>query len=111
MSTLDEVRELALALPGTTEAPAYGTPAWRVRGKPFARIREDDVLVLWVADLGEKEMLIASDPAKFLTVPHYDGYAMVLVRMSAVDREELGELLTDAWRNRAPKRLLAELDS
>jgi hypothetical protein len=110
MATLDDARELALALPATTERPSYGTPAFRVKDKPFARLREDDVLALWVSDLGEKEMLIRAEPEKFFTVPHYDGYAMVLVRLSSVDREELGELLTDAWRNRAPKRLLAELD-
>ena len=110
MATLDDAREIALALPGTTERPSYGTPAFRVNDKPFARLREDDVLALWVADLGEKEMLIRAEPEKFFTVPHYDGYAMVLVRLSAVDHEELGELLTDAWRTRAPKRLLAELD-
>src|SRR5215213_5952346 len=111
MATLDDARELALALPATTERPSYGTPGFRVRDKLFARLREDDVLVLWVADLGEKEMLIGSDPEKFFTVPHYDGRAAVLVRLSALDRTELGELLTDAWRLRAPKRLLAELDS
>ena len=110
MATLDDARELALALPETTERPSYGTPGFRVKDKLFARSREDDVLVIWVADLGEKEMLVRSDPEKFFTVAHYDGHASVLVRLSAVDREELGELLADAWRARAPKRLLAELD-
>jgi hypothetical protein len=65
---------------------------------------------VWVADQGEKEMLIRAEPDKFFTVAHYDGHPSVLVRLSAVDRDELGELLTDAWRARAPKRLLAELD-
>jgi hypothetical protein len=81
-----------------------------VKDRLFARSREDDVLVVWVADLGEKEMLVRFDPEKFFTVPHYDGHASVLVRLSAVDRGELGELLADAWRARAPKRLLADLD-
>jgi hypothetical protein len=111
VATLDDVRELVAALPGTSERPSYGTPGFRVRDKLFARIREDDVLVVWVADLGEKEMLIGADPAKFFTVEHYDGHPTVLVRLSAIDRTELGELLTDAWRLRAPKRLLAELDA
>ena len=111
MATLDDARELALALPATTERPSYGTPGFRVKDKLFARSREDDVLVVWVADLGEKEMLVRSEPDKFFTVPHYDGHASVLVRLSAVGREELGELLTDAWRTRAPKRLVAELDA
>ena len=86
MATLDDARELALALPATTERPSYGTPGFRVKDKLFARSREDDVLVVWVADLGEKEMLVRSEPDKFFTVPHYDGHASVLVRLSAVDR-------------------------
>jgi hypothetical protein len=110
MATLGDARAIALALPGTAEKPSYGTPGFRVQDKLFARLREDDVLVVWVADLGEKEMLIRAEPEKFFTAPHYAGHASVLVRLSAVDREELGELLTDAWRARAPKRLLAELD-
>ena len=60
--------------------------------------------------LGEKEALIAADPETFFTTPHYDGHPMVLVRFDAVDVDELTELLTDAWRMRAPKRLRDELD-
>jgi hypothetical protein len=111
MTTLDDVRAIALALPATTERPSYGTPGFRVRDRLFARLREEDVLVVWVADLGEKEMLLSSQPATFFTIPHYDGHPSVLVRLSAVDLAELRELLTDAWRARAPKRLLAELDA
>jgi hypothetical protein len=110
MATLDDARSIALALPSTVERSSYGTPGFRVRDRLFARLREDDVLVVWVADLGEKEMLLRSEPAKFFTVAHYDGHPSVLVRLSAVDRTELRELLTDAWRARAPKRLLAEHD-
>jgi hypothetical protein len=110
VATLDDVRELVAALPATEEKPSYGTPGFRVKDKLFARLREDDVLVVWVADLGEKEMLLRSEPEKFFTVAHYDAHASVLVRLSAVERDELGELLTDAWRLRAPKRLLAAFD-
>ena len=56
-------------------------------------------------------MLIAADPAEFFTEPHYDGYPAVLVRLDAIDEDELTELLTDAWRAAAPRRLLAELDA
>ena len=108
MSTLDDARAIALALPATTERASYGTPGFRVGDRLFARLREDDVLVVWVADLGEKELLLRSEPGKFFTVAHYDGHASILVRLSAVDPDELAELLTDAWRARAPKRLLAE---
>jgi hypothetical protein len=105
VSTLDDVREIVASLPETIEKPSYGTPGFRVRDRLFAREREDGLLVVFVADLGEKEMLLRSEPEKFTTTPHYDGHASVLVRLAEVDREELRELLTDAWMARAPKRL------
>jgi hypothetical protein len=112
MTTADDVRELALSLPATTERPSYGMPGFRVKDKLFARIREEgDVLVLWCGSLDEKEFLIGAEPAKFFTTPHYDGHALVLVRLSEVDREELAELLEESWRLRAPKRLVAERDA
>jgi hypothetical protein len=80
-----------------------------VRDKLFARIRpEDDSVVVWCADVGEKEALIASEPDKFFTMPHYDGYPTVLVNMNGVS--DLTEALTESWRLRAPARLLAEFD-
>jgi hypothetical protein len=110
--TEDDVRRLALSLPATTEKPSYGTPGFRVKDKLFARIREEgDVLVVWCEDLDEKDALISAEPEKFFTTPHYDGYPTVLVRFGAVDPDELLELLTDAWRVRAPKRLRAAFDA
>jgi hypothetical protein len=109
MVTEDDVRRVALSLPATSEKPSYGTPGFRVKDKLFARIREEgDVLLVWVSDLGEKAALIASEPDKFFTTPHYDGHDTVLVRFAAVDVQELTELLTDSWRRRAPKRLAAD---
>lgn len=63
MVTERDVREIALSLPATEERPCYGTPGFRVKDRLFARIREEgDVLVLWCADEGEKEFLIAAEP-------------------------------------------------
>ena len=93
MVTEDDVRRVALSLPETIEKPSYGTPGFRVKDKLFARIREEgDVLVVWCADLDEKEALLLSDPATFFTTPHYDGHPTVLVRFGAVDLDELREL-------------------
>lgn len=112
MASEADVRAVALALPATTEKPSYGTPGFRVKDMLFARIREEgDVLVVWCDDEGEKHALIASEPDKFFTTPHYDGHASVLVRLGAIDVEELTELLTEAWRVRAPKKLVVEFDS
>jgi hypothetical protein len=106
------VRAVALSLPGTTEKPSYGTPGFRVRDRLFARIREEgDVLLVWVADEGEKSGLVASEPEKFFTTAHYDGQPIVLVRFPAVDEAELRELLTTSWLLRAPRRLAAEFDA
>lgn len=112
-ATEDDVRELALALPATVEKPSYGTPGFRVKDKLFARIwdgDEDDVLVLWLGSVDEKEGLIAADPDRFFTTAHYDGHPHVLLRLAAVGRDELADLLEDAWRARAPQRLVAERD-
>ncbi|MFC5816434.1 MmcQ/YjbR family DNA-binding protein [Nonomuraea harbinensis] len=112
MATEDDVRRLALALPETGEKSMYGTPAFYVRGKWFARMREEpDVLAVPVPSEEEKLELTAARPGAFFTTPHFDGYAVVLVRLPEVDEEELGELLTDAWRLRAPKRLVAAFDA
>ncbi|MEJ7771181.1 MAG: MmcQ/YjbR family DNA-binding protein [Geodermatophilaceae bacterium] len=112
MVTEDDVRKAALSLPETNEKPSYGMPGFRVRTKGFARLHEEPgVLMLWCADLSEKQALIASDPEAFFTTPHYDGYSSVLVRLTEIDEDELIDLLTSAWRSRAPKRLLDEFDS
>lgn len=111
MVTEDDVRRMALALPETSERSMYGTPAFYVKARWFARIREEgDVLVVPVEAEEHKHELIAAAPGTYFTTPHYDGYAAVLVRMGEVGPDELGELLTDAWRLRAPKRVLAAFD-
>ena len=83
-------------------------PGFRVKDKGFLRIRSEAEgwLVVFVEDLGEKELLLASDPEKFHTTPHYDGYPTVLVELAAVDEQELTELIVDSWRIKAPKRVL-----
>jgi hypothetical protein len=100
MASEADVRELALALPDTIEKSSYGTPGFRVRDRLFARIREEGVLVVWCESLEEKDFLIEGDPEKFFTTPHYDGYANVLVRLEAIDRGELAELLAESARVR-----------
>ena len=72
-----------------------------------------DTLLVLVENAGkgiEKDFLLRADPERFFTTPHYDGHPSVLVRLDAVERDELAELLTDSWRVRAPKRLAASLE-
>ena len=67
-------------------------------------------VVVRVANQSEKEMLLKSDPEKFFTEPHYNGFPAILVRLPAIDVDELAELLTDAWRCQAPRALVREFE-
>jgi hypothetical protein len=121
-----DVRRIALSLPEVTEETDHPFAfavragkkdkgfvwAWAERvtpGKP--RVHNPDVLAVRVANLGEKELLLASDADKFFTEPHYNGFPAVLVRLAAVEVDELAELVTDAWRCQAPKKLVKEFDA
>lgn len=111
MADEQDVRRLALELPATVERPSYGTPGFRVKDKLFARLHEEPgVLVLWCESAHDKQALMAQRPEAFFSPPHYEGHDLVLVRLERVSLEELSELLADAWRLRAPARLVAELD-
>ena len=110
--TWDDVVEIGTRLPGVEVGTSFGTPALRVRGKGMCRMRSNPrALVLRVADLGEREALLQGQPAVFFSIPHYDGHPSVLVRLEVVDPVELAELLEEAWRLRAPKRLIARHDA
>ena len=120
MADLDE---LALALPQTTkEVSDDGRPSYRVHGKlvccqrgrradaldPETGERLDDVLMFRVADLDVKDLLLGDDRGIYFTTPHFDGYPAVLVRipqLARLDRDELGDLVAEAWLTRAQKRV------
>lgn len=110
MITYDDVREIALTLPGSYEQPSHGgQPSWRTKPRMFAWIREDpEALVVWVDSIEEKQLLIENDPRTFFTTDHYDGYPVVLVRLDVVDRDEAAELIAESWAERAPKKLVKE---
>ena len=113
MATEDDVREIALALPEVTEDQWYRTPAYKVAGKGFLRLRAEAEggLVVFMPDLGEKEALLAANPKVYYTTPHYDGYPIVLVNLAEVDLTELRELITESWRIKAPIRLRKSFDA
>jgi hypothetical protein len=105
----DDVVEVGSRFPGVEVTTSYGTPSLKVRRKFMCRLRTDpDALVVRVVHLGEKEALLQGYPDAFFTTPHYDGYPAVLVRLEAVDPTELAELIEEAWRIQAPKKLVAE---
>jgi hypothetical protein len=115
----NDLCRLALALPHVAEIDSDGFD-FRVGGKGFVwsypvrlpgqprRIRAD-IAVLYVGDEAEKQALLLGEPDKFFTTPGYDGLPLVMLWLSKVDRERLAELVTDAWRMRAPSELAADL--
>jgi hypothetical protein len=119
MATQADVRRIALSFPETEESRERFAFSVRTKDKPkgFAwvwmervepkkpRVPNPAVLAVRVANLAEKDLLISTEPAKFFTEPHYNGYPAVLVRLSAVTAKELRELLADAWRCLAPREL------
>ena len=132
MATMEDLDELALAMPqATKEVSDDGRPTYLVHGKMFCFHRGrrpdavdavtgerlDDVFVFRVEDLDVKELLLADARGIFFTTPHWNGYAAVLIRipdLGRLDRDELRELVIDAWLTRAQKRVakawLAEHD-
>ena len=112
MADADDVRRVALALPHTEEIDSDGFD-FRVGGRGFVwsyperlpgrpRVIRTDVAVLYVGDEAEKQALLLGEPELFFTAPGYDGLPLVMLRLPAVDVDRLAELITDAWRMRAP---------
>ncbi|MGA3354122.1 MAG: MmcQ/YjbR family DNA-binding protein [Acidimicrobiales bacterium] len=123
MADWDDVRRLVLALPETSERESRGNAQWRVKDKLFVwerplrkpdlealgdRAPEGPVLGAMVADLGEKQALLAEASGVFFTTPHFNGYAAVLVHLERISIEHLEQVVVEAWLARAPTRLVEE---
>lgn len=111
MVTFDTVLSLALALPEAEEGTSYGTPAFKIRGKLFARLREEGDVLVVKAEIGHREALIASQPETYFVTPHYQDYPYVLVPLPAANEAELADLFADAWAMAAPKRLAVSFEA
>jgi hypothetical protein len=121
MADQDDVRRIALSLPGAHEDPnrfAFTVEnkgkhkgfawVWLERLEPKRpRVPNPGVLAVRVRNEADKAMLLAGDSERFFTEPHYDGFPAVLVRLRAVTRPQLRKLLADAWRCQAPRALVA----
>ncbi|MEV8531816.1 MmcQ/YjbR family DNA-binding protein [Streptomyces sp. NPDC051211] len=105
--TAEDVRVIALSLPGSSEQLAWGMPTFRVGGKMFAALGDDDTTVGVKCPKEDRAELIAAEPDKFfLREGHDDNYAWLRVRLTAVEgTAELRAILADAWHQAAPKRL------
>jgi hypothetical protein len=103
------VRRLILALPGIEDGVSYGMPSFKLAGKFFARLRDDDtVLVLHLRSFEDRDGLLEHERSAFFTTDHYRNYPTVLVRLARVRQALLKEVLADAWRRAAPRKLLKE---
>ncbi|MBA2698804.1 MAG: MmcQ/YjbR family DNA-binding protein [Nocardioidaceae bacterium] len=120
MADAGDVRRLALALLHVAENESDGFD-FRVAGKGFVwsyperrpgkpRLIRTDIAVLYVGDEAEKQALLLGEPKVFFTTRGYDGWPLVMLRLAEVDVERLRELVTDAWRMRAPDAFVGDFD-
>ena len=125
-ATPEDVDEICRALPEVELGVSWGDrPTYKVRGKGFLLHRAphktavdpetgelyDDLLVISTADSADKEALVSDERLPFFTIDHMRSYNAVLVqasRLGEIERDELAEIITDAWASRAPKRLARE---
>jgi hypothetical protein len=111
--TLDDVHEIAMGFPGVAEGTSYGTRAWRV-GKKFmmrAKERMEDVLVVGVDNLDEKELLLEQAPDLYFTTDHYNGYPALLMRVNRMGKRELTAFIERIWRRSATAKMIAAFDA
>jgi hypothetical protein len=124
VATIDDAAELALALPDVTESERHGNRTWFVARKAFAWERpfsqadlrrfgeqtppDGPILAVRVADLGEKEAVLAAQPEAFFTISHFDGYSAVLIQLRKVSAPALREAVTDGWLACAPPALVSQ---
>ncbi|WP_409345534.1 MmcQ/YjbR family DNA-binding protein [Paenibacillus sp. MBLB4367] len=102
---LETVRRIAEKLPAVTEGTSYGTPSFKVGGKFFARLREDGETLALKLGYEMREFLMLSNPDVYFITDHYLHYPAILIRLPAVDPDELREHIIHAWRYNAPKKI------
>lgn len=124
MVTIEDVAQIALALPQVTVGERFGNRTWLIGKKGFAWERPfskadikrfgvetppaGPIIATAVEDLHEKEAVLAANPKAFFTIPHFDGYAAVLIQLNKVGKRALREAIVDGWLACAPPKLADE---
>jgi hypothetical protein len=124
MVELEDVARMALALPEVTEGERRGSRTWSVAGKGFAWERpfskadirrfgdtkppDGPILAVRVADLAEKDAVLAANPRAFFTIPHFDGFSAILIQLKKATRKKVEEAVIDGWLACAPPKLADE---
>ncbi|MET9381295.1 MmcQ/YjbR family DNA-binding protein [Streptomyces sp. NPDC002928] len=107
MPDAEDVRRIALSLPDTMEKIAWNMPTFRVAGKMFATLPEDETSIAVRCPKEERDELVLAEPEKFWIADHEAQFAWVRTRLAALeDEDELRDILADSWRQAAPPRLL-----
>ena len=107
----DLVVRAAEGLPGVEVGTCFGTPALRVKGKFLARLREDNESLVVKVLMVERDHMLQADPRVFFITDHYLDWPSILIHLSKVKRPVLRELIEQAWRRAAPKKLVAAYDA
>jgi hypothetical protein len=111
MVTYNQIRKLALKLPGVEEGMSYGTAALKLKGKFMARLKEDGQSVVFRVGFDERDLLMQTKPEVFFITDHYLGYPAVLLRLAAASGKEAADIIEMSWRFVAPRKLQAERDT
>ena len=111
MVTAEELRDAALALPEAEERETWGHATFRVRGRIYVILEDDGTRASIKASREEQAALLAAEPEVFSPASHVGRFGWVSARLAAADREALRELVVDAWRSTAPRRLVREFDA
>lgn len=124
MATWDDVRRISLGLPETSEGTTFHNVSIEVRGKSFVWLRplnksdlkklgdaappDGPILAAYVADLDDKDALVAEESDVFFTIEHFTGFRAVLILLDRIAVDRLEDIITEAWLARAPRRLVTD---
>ncbi len=111
LTSFDDIRQIAHALPGVVDGTSYATPALKVGGKLMARLHQSMDCVVLRSDFLDREILMQAAPDAFFITDHYRNYPWILLRFGVVEKRALPELIERAWRLVASKTLMKKYES